>query len=119
MNIQNKKGVIDIGTHDALLTCNKILSIQLETISKKLEAKEMVQLLWNGLMYGIRKQACVTNACLPVISGLLEKHVKYMGAHVNQQRNPYQGNQSWHKQLTNPWRSTYETQPTTTKQQKI
>lgn len=60
-----------------LLTGNKILSNQLKTTSKKLEANEMAQLLSNGLMYGgIHKQALVTNACLPIISVLLEKHVK-------------------------------------------
>jgi hypothetical protein len=31
-----KKGMIELETHDALLSSNKLLSIQIETISKKL-----------------------------------------------------------------------------------
>jgi len=40
-----KKGMIDINTQDALLASNKLLSIQLETLTKRLEAREVCNTL--------------------------------------------------------------------------
>jgi len=42
--VHMQKGVIDLDTHDVLLTSNKLLNIQLEAISKKLEVRDLVQL---------------------------------------------------------------------------
>jgi hypothetical protein len=39
-----KKDMIDLNTQDALLATNKLLSIQLETIAKRLEALEVAHL---------------------------------------------------------------------------
>jgi len=39
-----KKGMIDLNTHDALPASNKILSIEIETISNTLEAKTLAQI---------------------------------------------------------------------------
>jgi len=39
-----KRGEIDLDKHDVLLAVNKLLSIQLEAISKKLEAMDLAQL---------------------------------------------------------------------------
>ena len=39
-----KKGMINLNTQDALLASNKLLSIQLETIAKRLEAREVAHL---------------------------------------------------------------------------
>jgi hypothetical protein len=36
--------MIDLNTRNALLASNKLLSIQLETIAKRLEAREVAQL---------------------------------------------------------------------------
>jgi len=69
-----KKGMIDLNTQDALLVSNKLLSIQLETTSKRLEAREDSQLSAN------------TNWHLPASSW---KWAKCMGNYSRQQRNPY------------------------------
>jgi len=47
-SIQKKQGVLNLETHDALRTSNKILSIQLEAIAKKLEAQEVENISSNG-----------------------------------------------------------------------
>jgi hypothetical protein len=48
--VQKKRDMIDLDTHDALLARNKHISIQLETILKKLEAKYLAQLSSHGLV---------------------------------------------------------------------
>jgi len=54
---QNLKGIVqdpscskmmELDTHEALLASNKLLSIQLETIVKRLEVRDVAQLSSNG-----------------------------------------------------------------------
>lgn len=39
-----EKGMIDLNARDALLAINKLLSLQLETLAKRLEARGVAQL---------------------------------------------------------------------------
>jgi len=40
--------MMELDTHEALLASNKLLSIQLETIVKRLEVRDVAQLSSNG-----------------------------------------------------------------------
>jgi hypothetical protein len=83
-----KKGMIDLNTQDALLASNKLLSIQLETIAKRLEAREVAH-LYAKTNCEICEQAHENGACLPTSLGFSKEQVKYMGNNSRQQRNPY------------------------------
>jgi len=80
--------MIDLNTQDALLASNKLLNIQLETIEKRLEARE-VAYLSTKTNCEICEQAHENGAFLPTSLGFSEEHVKYMGSYSRQQRNPY------------------------------
>ena len=51
-----KKGMIDINMQDALLASNKLLNIQLETLTKRLEAREVCHTLKPHMHYLIINQ---------------------------------------------------------------
>lgn len=63
-----KKGMIDLNTQDALLASNKLLSIQLETIAKRLEARQVARLSAKTNCE-ICEQAHESGACLPLLLG--------------------------------------------------
>ena len=73
-----KKDMIDLNTQDALLSSNKLLYIQLETIAKRLEAREVAHLSAQANCE-ICEQAHENGACLPTSLGFSEEQVKYMG----------------------------------------
>lgn len=52
MSVQKKQGVLSLETQDVLRSSNKLLSIQLEAIAKKLEAvQEVANISSNGEVY--------------------------------------------------------------------
>ena len=83
-----KKGMIYINIQDALLASNKLLSLQLETIAKRLEAREVTKLSARNTC-DFWEQAHESGACLSISLGLSEEQVKCMGNYSRQQWNPY------------------------------
>jgi len=73
-----KNGLIDQNTQDDLLARNKLLSIQLETIAKRLEVREVGHLSAKTNC-DICEQAHESAACFPASLGFSEEQVKYMG----------------------------------------
>jgi hypothetical protein len=67
-----KKGMIDLNTQDALLASNKLLSIQLETLAKRLEAREVAHLSAKTNC-DIYEQAHESGACLPASLGFFRR----------------------------------------------
>jgi len=63
-----KKGMIVLKTQDALLASNKLLSIQLETLAKRLEAREVAQLSAK-VTCDFQEKAHESGACLPASLG--------------------------------------------------
>ena len=91
---------------------NKLLSIQLEIIAKRLEAREVAQLS-PKTNCNICEQAHESDACLPESLGFSEEHVKYMGNYSRQQRNPYSNtyNPGWTEYPNFSYRSNNVLQP--------
>jgi len=83
-----KKDMIDLNTQDALLASNKLHKIQLESIAKRLEAREVAH-LFAKTNCEICEQAHESSVCLPTSLGFSEEQVKYMENYSRQQRNPY------------------------------
>lgn len=83
-----KKGMIDMNTQDALLASNKLLRIQIETLEKKLDAREVAQLSAKATC-DFCEQAHKSRSCLLASLRLSEEQVKYMGTFTKQQRSPY------------------------------
>jgi len=80
--------MIDLNTQDALLASNKLLILQLETIAKKLEAREGAKPSARNTC-DFCEQAHESGACLPTSLGLSEEQVKNLWNFSRQQRNPY------------------------------
>jgi len=83
-----EKAMIDLNTQDALLASTKLLSIQLETVTKRLEAREVAQ-LYAKTICDFREKAHESGACLPASLRFSKEQVKYMGNYSSKQRNLY------------------------------
>jgi len=107
-----KKGMIDLNTQDALLARNKLLNIQLKTIAKRLEAREVAQLSAKANC-DICEQAHESGVCIPTSFGFSEEQVKYMGNYSRQKRNPYSNtyNPGWAEHPNFSYRSNNILQP--------
>jgi len=66
---------VDLNTQDALLARNKLLIIQLETLAKRLEAREVAHLSAKTNC-DIYKHAHESGVCLPASLGFSEEQVK-------------------------------------------
>ena len=110
-----KKVMIDLNTQDVLLASNKLLNIQLESIAKMLEAREVAH-LFAKTNSEICEQAHESGACLPASLGFSEEQVKYMGNYSRQQRNPYSNtyNPGWKEHSNFSYRSNNVLQPAQT-----
>jgi len=84
----------------ALLARNKFMNIQLETISKKLDAREMTQFSSNDLFGDFFVQGHGSDTCFPKCLGSSEEQRKYIGSYAEHQRNKYP--QEWSKYYPNP-----------------
>ncbi|AET02979.1 hypothetical protein MTR_8g060460 [Medicago truncatula] len=93
-----KNGMIDLNTQDALLASNKVFNIQLHTLSKRLDAREVGQ-LYAIVTCDLCWQAHESGACLPASFGLSEEKIKYMDTFTRKQRNLYSNtyNPDWAK----------------------
>jgi len=109
--------MIDLNTQDALISSDKLLNIQLETITKRLEAREVAQLSANTNC-DICEQAHERGACLPASLRFSEEHVKYIGNYSRQKRNPYSNtyNPVWAEHPNFSYRSNNVLQPPQTNQ---
>jgi hypothetical protein len=83
-----KKDMINLNTKDALLSSNKLPRLQLETIAKKLEAREVAKISAKCTC-DLCEQSHESRACLPTNLKLSEEQVKYVRNFSRQQRNPY------------------------------
>lgn len=93
MSVQKKQGVLSLETQDVLRSSNKLLSIQLEAIAKKLEAvQEVANISSNGEVYDFMWKSS-WKGCMPSSKfWISEEQVKYMGAYTRQKQNPYSNN---------------------------
>jgi hypothetical protein len=78
-----KKGMIDLKNQGVLLASNKLLNIQLETLAKRLEAREVAQLSVKAYC-NVCEQTHESDACLRESLGVLKDQVRYMGNYSRQ-----------------------------------
>jgi len=71
-----KHGFLSLDTHESLLASNKLISIQMEAIAKKLEAQEVASLSFNGVVCDFWEQSHKSGACLSTSLGLSYKAKK-------------------------------------------
>lgn len=69
-SVQKKQGVLSLETHDTLLARHKLLRIQLEEITKKLEAYEVAKLSSNRVVHDFCEQAHESGVCVLASLGL-------------------------------------------------